>query len=156
MRKSAKGKDKQGSVKESGDHVGMPNSRVDKRPKDENDKRDCASDSKHEGAICCALISPSNSRNAQVWSGFRIEPFGAHESSRHGGSSSRSVTFFKLMSSNVDIVDVRLHMYDYAVNLSQQTKILAGSMAGFLPLGVVVDLAAKIMAVYAYAYYNHL
>jgi len=65
------------------------------------------------------------------------------------------VAFFKMMSLSVDIGDMRLHMYDYAVNLSQQTKILAGSKAGFLPLGVVMDLAANIMTVYAYAHYKH-
>ena len=57
------------------------------------------------------------------------------------------VVFSKLTSSNVDIGDMRLHMYDYAVNLSQQTKILAGSMAG--------SLATNVMAVYVYAHYKH-
>jgi len=65
------------------------------------------------------------------------------------------VVFSKLTSSSVDIGDMRLHVYDYAVNLSQQTKILAGSKAGFLPLGVVMGLAANTMAVYAYAHYKH-
>ena len=46
-------------------------------------------------------------------------------------------------------------MYDYTVNLSQQTKILVGSKAGFLPLGVVMDLATNKMVVNDYAHYEH-